>query len=188
MQDPIPFKDILVPYTDSLLDCIAKLDLSESKKSVLYSTFLKELSSDAEIVLQYELDKFRKTGNDSFAVFVIEMQTKISIFYPVLDKILKEKTGSFLNHLSKIIVRFQKDIKKIITTFELPTKEKNLKIIDIEANLGDGHDGEGTTLLILSNGIKLIYKPRNIEIINSYNLFINWANCKANIEDRKSVV
>lgn len=182
MLEPIPFEDILLSYTNSLSEFIGKLNLSESKKRVLFNTFLKELSSDTEIVLQYELGKFLRAGNDNFDVFINKMLKELPIFYPVLHKILEEKASNFLNYLSKIIVRFQKDISEVITTFKLSVKENDLKIIDIKPNLGDRHDGEGTALLILSNSIKLIYKPRNIEIVNSYNLFINWANNAAKID------
>lgn len=177
----IPFKTLFIPYIEHLSNYVAALELTDDKKIVLINSFLEELSSESIIVLQYELEKFRKAGNDRFDLFINKMDDALALDYPVLDQILKVKVSNYLIHLSKIINRFRRDLQKIIKTFELSIIEDSLKIIDIKVNLGDGHNGEGTSIIHLSNGTKLIYKPRNIAITDSYNTFINWVNCKLSV-------
>lgn len=169
----IPFVEIILPYVEHFTNNY-DLKLSTLVKDKLKRKLLEELSFSAEVTLQSELDKFIEKGNIDFNEFTEKMTILLAKDYTVLDKILKTKTNNFLNHIHKIISRFQEDIKNIKYNFNL----NDVEIIDIDVSLGDGHNGEGTALVYLSDGTKLIYKPRNIGITNSYNSFINWVNCK----------
>lgn len=169
----IPFVEIILPYTESFTNN-SNLELGTAVKDKLECKLLEELSFTAEVTLQSELDNFIEKGNTDFDEFIKKMVLSLSTDYPVLDKILRKKATNFLSHINNIISRFQKDVENIESTFNL----RDIKIIDIDASLGDGHNGEGTSLLYLSDGTKLIYKPRNIGITNSYNSFIDWVNYK----------
>lgn len=178
----IPFKDVVLPYTKELFGFITELGLPKSNKNRLQYKFLQELSSIAEASLQLELDRFVKNKNGDFDVFLKKMKSSLAVDYPVLDKMLKKNVYNFSDYILKIVNRFQQDSQKIITTFNISSGIDNLKIIDIEANLGDGHNGESTALVYLSDGTKIIYKPRNVAITNSYNSFIDWINSKLNTD------
>ena len=169
----IPFVEILLPYIESVTNNF-DLELSIVVKDKLKRKLLEELSFVAEVTLQSELDNFIEKGNADFDEFIEKMISSLAIDYPVLDKTLRIKANNFLNHIHNIVTRFQKDIKNIELTFNL----KDAKIVDIDVSLGDGHNGEGTSLVCLSDGTKLIYKPRNVSITNSYNSFIDWVNYK----------
>jgi type 2 lantibiotic biosynthesis protein LanM len=167
----IPFVEILYRYIESFTN---NTDLGTFVHTKLERKLLEELSFAAEITLQVELDKFIENGNTDFDEFIEKMILSLAKDYPVLDKTLRTKVINFSNHIQNIISRFHKDSKSIEATFNL----KGIKIVDIDISLGDGHNGEGTSLLRLSDGTKLIYKPRNIGITNSYNFFIDWVNDK----------
>ncbi|GAB3640256.1 type 2 lanthipeptide synthetase LanM [Spirosoma arcticum] len=169
----IPFVEVLLSYTEGFTNN-SDLELSPLVKNKLEHKLLEELSSIAEVTLQTELDSFVGNGNSNFDEFRERTSLSLAINYPVLDKILKLKVDNFSNHICNIINRFQEDIGDIKTKFNLD----DIKIIDIDVSLGDGHNGEGTALVYLSDGTKLIYKPRNIRITNSYNSFIEWVNFK----------
>jgi type 2 lantibiotic biosynthesis protein LanM len=169
----IPFVEVILPYIESFTND-SDLELSTLVKDKLELKLLEELSSIAEVTLQSELDNFVENGNSNFDDFIERMDLSLVMNYPVLDKILKIKTNNFSNHIHNIINRFQEDIENIKTTFNF----NNITIVDIDVSLGDGHNGEGTALVYLSDGTKLIYKPRNIGITNSYNSFIKWVNFK----------
>ena len=169
----IPFVKIILPYIESATN-IYDLELGIKVKDKLICKLLEELSFVAEVALQSELDIFIEKGNTDFDEFTERMILSLAIEYPVLDKILRTKTDNFFNHIHNIIFRFQEDINDIEFTFNL----NDIKIVDIDVSLGDGHNGEGTSLVCLSDGTKLIYKPRNISITNSYNSFIDWVNHK----------
>lgn len=174
----IPFIDIIQPYAKHFL-YHPEICVSDDIKEKLYLNLLKELSNSAEVTLQYELDQFVLKGNSLLELFVEEMNTHLKSSYPVLDKILTRKTNNFCNHVRKILKRFENDREEIIKTFNL-NSEISLK--DIDVSLGDGHNGEGTAMIFLSNDTKLIYKPRNVSITNTYNHFIDWINLRLHSE------
>lgn len=169
----IPFVEIILPYIKSVTNSFGS-ELSPRVKDKLVNKLLKELSLLAEVSLQLELDNFIKNGNTNFDEFTEKMILSLATDYPVLDKLFRIKTGNFSSYIHNIITSFHKDIKNIESTFKL----NDIQIIDVDISLGDGHNGEGTALVYLSDGTKLIYKPRNIGVTNSYNSFIDWINLK----------
>ncbi|MCU0325970.1 MAG: type 2 lanthipeptide synthetase LanM [Spirosomaceae bacterium] len=169
----IPFVESIMSYTKDSLT-FAEYEFGTEVKYKLEYKLLEELSSTAEVTLQSALDSFIEKGNTNFDEFTEKMISSIAIDYPVLDKILRIKANNFSNHIQNIVYRFQKDLNNIQSTFNL----NDTKIVDIDVSLGDGHNGEGTSLICLSSGTKLIYKPRNLAITNSYNSFIDWVNLK----------
>lgn len=179
--ETIPFYEIVFPYVKDY-SSINNLNIPNSVKNSLENKLLEELSSYAEVTLQLELDNFVKYGVASFSEFIEKINNSLAKDYPILDEKIKTKVINFSSHISKIVHRFQNDTKNITETFQLNINVKNLKITDIDANLGDGHNGEGTTLVHLSDGTKLIYKPRNVEVTNSYNIFIDWVNDRLNTD------
>jgi len=172
----ISFIDIIYPYCEEF---IHKCELSEFLKEKLSIALLEELSGLSELVIQYELEKFRKFGNRNFHAFVEYITDILPQKYPVLDNLLRIKVKGFSAHTSKIINRFLKDKTEIFETFKIPYEK--LEIRDIEINLGDGHNGEATSLVTLDDGIKLIYKPRSTDITNAYTAFIDWFNETADV-------
>lgn len=175
--ETIPFAAIIFPYTACFLEEI-KLELSDKAKEKLHFELVKELSSLSEIILQQSLDSFILEGNTEIEVFNAKMNQSLAIDFPVLDHLMKQKTANFSRHINKILTRFNTDYESIKAVFKL----SEVKIIDIDASLGDGHNGEGTALIHLSNETKLIYKPRNINLTHSYNALINWINQKLKLD------
>ncbi|SHH77132.1 type 2 lanthipeptide synthetase LanM [Flavobacterium defluvii] len=175
--ETIPFVEIILPYTECFLEDL-KLELSDDVKEKLHLELLKELSTLSEIVLQESLDSFVQEGNAGIEVFTVKMKQSVAIDFPVLDHLLKQKTANFSRHISKILDRFNSDYENMKAIFKI----NDAKIVDIDASLGDGHNGEGTALIYLSDETKLIYKPRNINLTNSYNIFINWINQKLKLD------
>ncbi len=178
-KEVIPFLGIVLPYIGDFSRNLNN-SLPGSLVKKLQNNLLKELSSFAEITLQFELDNFLKNGNDDFDAFIEKMNSSLVDNYPVLDEKLRKNVENFSHHILKILTRFHKDIEDITKTFNLGFETQSIVIEDIEASLGDGHNGEGTAMVKLSDGTKLIYKPRNIGITHAYNTFIDWVNTKLN--------
>lgn len=179
--EAIPFIQGIISYSKKFEDHTNLVSLNPVK-NILRNKLLEELSFASEVTLQQELNKHIQNGNNDFEQFVEKIETLLTFDYPFLNEVLKRKVENFLEHISKIVSRFQKDCKNIISTFGIDTKTYNLKIVNIDAGLGDGHNGEATTLIYLSDGTKLIYKPRNISLTNSYNSFIDWINNNIKID------
>jgi type 2 lantibiotic biosynthesis protein LanM len=175
--ETIPFIDIILPYTKNFVDELQEKNVSIELVNKLHVTLLHELSLATEVTLQEELDCFKNNGQGIYQEFVETTNSLLAIKYPVLDKMLKTIANNYLLHIQKIFSNFSKDFSVIASIFSI---KENENIKDIDMSLGDGHSGESTALVTLSDSTKLIYKPRNIETANSYNLFIDWVNNKLN--------
>lgn len=173
----IPFVDIILPYTDIFLHELKKMELPYELVMKCHKSLLHELSTVAEVTMQEELDFFKSDNESNYEDFVVSTKLVLIKKYPVLDSILKRISINHLSHIQNIYSNFNDDLNAIAIFFSL-SLEKNVFIKDIDSSLGDGHSGESTTLITLSEGTKLIYKPRNISTSESYNLFINWVNKK----------
>lgn len=177
--NPVPFEDVFCQYVEKFCEN-NYLEISPILINKLQRELLKELSSYAEVTIHLELENFIKLGGHNFDDFCKKIKTSLATSYPILNDKLKTKTENFSNYIFKIISCFQKDKKEIIETFNLKNNTRNLKVLDIDLSLGDGHNGESTAVVKLSDGTKLIFKPRNIEITTAYNSFIEWI--KLNLE------
>ena len=173
--DIIPFVDIFLPYTDVFLYELEAINTSNELVNKFHLALLQELSLAAEVTLQEELDFFKNNEQGIYQEFVVKTKLLLAVKYPVLDTILKRIVNNYLKHIQNIFSNFSKDFTVIATTFSI---KENVSIKDIDTSLGDGHSGESTASVTLSNGTKLIYKPRNVDSANSYNLFIDWINFK----------
>lgn len=178
--ETIPFVDIILPYTESFLEELKKRSVLTELVNKLHLTLLQELSFASEVTLQEELDCFISNRQGNYEEFVVATNLLLIVKYPVLDKILHTIVNNYLTHIQNIFSNFSKDFSFISKSFSLKINRNYTIIKDIDTSLGDGHAGESTALVTLSDGTKLIYKPRNIDTTYSYNLFIDWVNNKLN--------
>ncbi len=160
----IPFVDILLPYTEFFLDDLEERNISIELVDKLHVSLLQEMSLAAEVTLQEELDCFKNNGQSCYQKFIEATSPLLAFKYPVLDKILKTIANNYLLHIQNIFSNFEIDFNLIAQAF-LIKSNKDITIKDIDTSLGDGHSGESTDLITLSDNRKLIYKPRNILLI-----------------------
>lgn len=119
-----------------------------------------------------------KTSQDRFNYFIENTLTDISeilLAYPVLARLLTEKTNLIIDVHIEAIERFFKDknaIEKLI--FKDFSKLKSLK-----SGLGDSHkNGRSVMILTFTSGEKIVYKPRSLSIDLSFQSILKWANTK----------
>ncbi len=129
-----------------------------------------------------------KTSQERYEAFIknnfCKKESIISFYskYPVLARIMTVKTEYFIENISEAIGRLNNNINEIVKELEINIENKN--IINIDCNQGDSHQkGKGVIKFIFDNDIKLIYKPRNLEIAKNYYKFINWFNLNSGLLD-----
>lgn len=94
--------------------------------------------------------------------------------YSVLFRLISTKIINYKNHLSEIFSRYEAD--KLILEKELKI-DTSSKISHIHLGSGDTHkQGRSVSILELSNGQKIVYKPRSLGIDQEFQLFIKWIN------------
>lgn len=168
-----PFSSILSKYLNG-----DYFEFSESFTKHEY--LLCQLSSISEIVLQAELDSFRRCGGNDYENFVEKIQATIHADYPVLSNSLSRVAKSHNQYLSSIDDRLKCDWKNIAVSLGINIETNPDAKIDF--NLGDNHNGEAVGLLSFSNGSKIIYKPRSSSVSIAYNNFIKWVSYKLDVD------
>lgn len=171
----IPFVDILLPYTDHFTGRLENTGALFILRNKLHRNLLREMSSVAEVTLQEEFNHFKKNGENFYPDYTKSVLVSLPVKYPVLDKVLTLIADNYSVYIQNIFSNFRKDVELLTESFSIMN---DAVITDIDTNLGDGHSGESTALITLSDGTKLIYKPRSLETAVSYNLFIEWLNSR----------
>jgi len=194
-----PFYPLLSPFIDffssrfkqnlKTLNIAVRNNLVDQLKSSLY----KDLLNLSHEVLFNEFNEFKKgkegylkgvEENYLFKKFVLKIFSNkyqdLFLCYPMLARKLATKTHAYLEFITSIFKKFEKDRFEIQYFFD--TKIKEIKKLHI--NSGDIHNGESTIILEFKNSYKLVYKPTNTSITHAYNKFLDWVNIHLGCELR----
>ena len=194
-EHPLPFEDLYLPFVqvfrrrvraaskvDLVLAPQAQQDLSRGLLEVLVRTASDALYAE---FLTYRLNGFAplvpfayRESDALYRRFVAEMKSDgLALLYwrfPVLARILAtltdlaaEATSEFLDRLTINLP----DICQALSCAELGP------VVAVRPALGDMHQGGRRVMgLTFANGLRLIYKPRDVGSDFAYNAFLAWLN------------
>ncbi|MEF7637850.1 type 2 lanthipeptide synthetase LanM family protein [Bacillus thuringiensis] len=95
--------------------------------------------------------------------------------YGCLISLMKLNTKNYLDFIIEILERTSAEINQISTVFNGGKALGNL--LNIETGSGDTHQGgKSVSILYFATGVKLIYKPRELNFEEGYYNLINWIN------------
>ncbi|MGF0107494.1 type 2 lanthipeptide synthetase LanM family protein [Staphylococcus hominis] len=152
-----------------LLELLLKISHKTLILEINYNSKQKKLSGDNE--KDRYLSFCQKLEKDYF------LKKSLIEEYPVLFRLLTQKTESYIKNLKSIVYNFYKDKEEINNTLNYKIS-KETKIINITMDNGDTHNNKSVSILTFNNVDKLIFKPRSMQIDKEYNDFINWLNNK----------
>jgi len=200
-QEPLPFQEFLLPFLDvarkKLLihtglsyDLLSKQAHDSLEHNLLrwlsflcspslefeFSVFYTSRQSTVAQLLgkltrDYYREKYRDFIKSLFAGGVLEFFLE----YPVLARLVATTIDFWVNAFGELISRLASDHSAIKKTFK---PEIDLgKVIHIEPFLSDRHNhGRSITALTFSSGLKLIYKPKNVDVEQAYFNLLAWFN------------
>uniref|UniRef100_B8HL08 Lanthionine synthetase C family protein n=1 Tax=Cyanothece sp. (strain PCC 7425 / ATCC 29141) TaxID=395961 RepID=B8HL08_CYAP4 len=105
--------------------------------------------------------------------------------YPVLGRLTATLIDFWLNSTLNFLRHLQTDLAEIQATFATDflsdRPSANLgQVIEIEPCLSDRHErGKTVTALRFASGLRLIYKPKNLDLDLAYYQFLTWCNQQA---------
>ncbi|HFK1754529.1 TPA: type 2 lanthipeptide synthetase LanM family protein [Bacillus cereus] len=121
---------------------------------------------DKEDYISYYINSFLK-NKDYQQEFLQEL--------PVLARALVEITSQAIVNTTEIFKHYSDDYWEIKNIF-FPN-DKNISLEYIHFGLGDSHkNGKSVSILEFNNEKKVVYKPRSLNIDNSFSKFVNWIN------------
>ncbi|MEB6613501.1 type 2 lanthipeptide synthetase LanM family protein [Staphylococcus pasteuri] len=185
------FKPFLNYYRNSINQTINNIErelLSQECMFNLEQQLLESLLKIAQKTLILEInyisEKGRLIGNtpeQRYQAFCDLIDSNFSFKksmleeYPVLFRLLTQKTQNYINNIKYIISNFNNDKSDIIKELDY-NFDKNIKITNISMDSGDTHNNQSVSTLTFNNFQKLIFKPRDMSIDIKFNSFIEWLN------------
>lgn len=94
--------------------------------------------------------------------------------YPVAEKLLQDHHSKRNNISSMVETMFS--IDKIAIQQNIVRNDFHLKIENIETGVGDFHKGLSTAILYLDKAQKMVFKPTNAAVSESFFEFLSWLN------------
>lgn len=184
------FSHFFLPFMDYFIKKVIQ-NLSDSNIQIFDTKMIEQLKTAlyqdfytlAHTVLFHEFDKVKKENAGEnvpedfhYKKFVADNLSdqfqKLFLKYPMLARKLSKKTSDYIDFITNIFRRFEADKLDL----EILLNIKFDKIAKLHLSSGDQHNGESTVIIAFENAHKIVYKPTNLGITNSYNQFLNWIN------------
>jgi type 2 lantibiotic biosynthesis protein LanM len=198
---PMPFEEVLLPFihvaTTKLKNLAGSLYtfLSKDAHASLERSLLRWLSRLCSLSLELEFSIFRASRNSTITRFLNKSTNDYSkkyyqefinslltgelliLFqeYPVLARLMAMTIDLWVDATQEFLSRLHSDQLEIPQIFS--KGKKTGQVVAIKPGLSDRHNnGRSVMLVTFSSGLKLVYKPRNIEIEKVYINLLNWLN------------
>jgi type 2 lantibiotic biosynthesis protein LanM len=196
---PVPFEDVLLPFVSVFFDRLSQRDpvrtrLSEPALVRLGQVLLEQLSRQASQTLFLEFDLYRtqaqcsieqflagaNAASDSYLYqgFVAEIDRdplRLWVRYPVLARVLCAITDLWCEAQCELVDRLVHDLPFIERAFARSVPLGRVQVL--RPMLGDCHSGHRTvTEVEFENGLRLINKPRPIDLEAAWNSLLRWLN------------
>lgn len=194
----IPFERALEPLVGDAcsrlhaqVSCFAAI-ISPKAQKQLQRSLLRLLSDVCGQVLElaFSLLRFRRDpewasfaeseGNGGlYDAFVNEMingrLSDLLAEYPALGNLITLLLEQWTSATSELLARLQHDRSEIAALFA--TEDDPGLVIGIETDLSDRHDGGRTVVALqFASGLRLIYKPRDLGLEQSFFSILRWFN------------
>ncbi|RCJ40612.1 hypothetical protein A6770_37720 [Nostoc minutum NIES-26] len=201
-QEPLPFQQVLLPFiywARKQLKARASSQyelLSHIAHGNLERSLLNRLCTFCTLSMELELSVFHASRRSTLANFCEKANNRklkqqnyqnfikylleggiLTFFkeYPVLARLMAVATEFWVDATEEFISRLALDWDEIQKTYQ-KTAELG-KVIKVHSDVSDfHHNGRSVMLLTFAEGLKLVYKPRNLGIDEAYIKLLAWFN------------
>ncbi|MBU3107033.1 type 2 lanthipeptide synthetase LanM family protein [Clostridium gasigenes] len=162
IEDKDIFMDTIVKYIlDSLFELSYRVLILEVNVCRLEGKLKGETSQDR---MKYFADVLLKDE-----MYITNSYVEYEPLITILD--------SFVENYSRFILEIIKNTEGNILNIknEINNKKDLGKIVSIQTGLGDGHKGgKAVSIINFTNGLKLVYKPRSLDLDLKFNKLLAW--------------
>ena len=174
----LKFSGFFVAYIENKCK-IANSIIRDSLKKKTIEIVLKNSTK----VLLEQLYKFKgnNEGMDSslcYEEFIKKIITLVWIEefiyeYPLLFRVIIEESIKAMNYFQEVDVNLKNDFDKLKSKFNIKGE-----LISLESNAGDSHKGQKQVIILKFEKGKVLYKPRNLGIDQSFERLLLYINNK----------
>ena len=154
--------------------------------TLFFSKFAANLLSivSRTLILELHVSKLQGdlpegTSDERFVYFMDQLKTLEKVYsifeeYPVLAQQCSMMVMHWVSFVTEFLSNLCLDWNDICSTFG---KETLGQIESISTNVGDTHNqGRSVIFVEFESGLKLVYKPRSLEVDVHFNKLLNWLN------------
>jgi type 2 lantibiotic biosynthesis protein LanM len=200
LGEPVSFEEILIPFVRLGRWRIVRQagaaygELVSHAHADLEHAFLLRLAHISERVLGLEFSVWRAThprgrsniGYQSFVEYTNKSKLNtIRRHYPVLLRLMACCCSQFVETSLEFLRRLRNDRADLRNKFSHNVSLG--KVTAVEAMLSDPHEG-GRSVFILTfgSGIRVVYKPRPLEMEDCFNRLVQWVNEQTSLSSLKA--
>lgn len=114
-------------------------------------------------------------SKDSFLKFYVK--------YPVAIRVAMERVNFLKKNIKNLLERIEHDSTDLSEFLDLDKNE--LHLTEIELSTGDSHERGNTVSILKFGDKKIVYKPKNLEISESFQEFLKWYSSQSGLLDLK---
>jgi type 2 lantibiotic biosynthesis protein LanM len=197
----IPFLNFIIPFLKvaySKFQIIIKEKFEKDYKKLIDENIESELllilasslgaASMRTLILEMNVARVSNllkgdTGEERYKYYDTEMLKNSDYFngilseYIVLSRLISCRVVYWVENTTKLIKRFLEDYNFLKEKKVIENDNDRLYSISMGGNVSDSHKcGQSVGILTLSSGKKIVYKPRNLEIDNKFNMLLDLLN------------
>ena len=122
-------------------------------------------------------DKIQNSIYNDFIAFMLEGGLgAFFLEYPVLARLLVAATETWVDAASELIIRVHADYSLLQATFAAGMIGIG-KVLSIKSSISDRHNqGRSVAVITFENGLKVIYKPKCLQLEQAYFHLLDWLN------------
>ncbi len=192
--DPLPFEEVLLPFIryarkqyEQRTAHLQSLLVDEVQIS-LERWLLQQLCGLAEDVLlleftflrqQHAHETFSRESRALYETFVAQYRGEglLSLFqeYSVLARLLVLKVEHWIDICTEFLHRLTADLREIEKTFHDGVSAG--RVVKVQAGCSDAHHHGRTVFIVtFAEGLKVVYKPRNLAVDQAFANLLLWGN------------
>ena len=168
-------KDVIATFIEAaqaeLFNVLGKLIALELEFYKKEKSFISEDKAD-------RFKEFMRNRFDSKESF-LEFYAK----YPVAARVATVRIKYLKANFECLLKRLEKDFSEISEFLKIETQK--LTLTQIEVSTGDSHQQGNAVAILHFENKKLVYKPRNLQISEAFQAFLNWCQMKSNLLNLK---
>lgn len=167
-------KSIIVLNEENILKDVI-ISLAESCHKIIYRTIVLELNLASEDKILIGNNQAERGSFFSNSLLESKKYLKeIYQIYPALIEQLDVKVKNYINFIIEILTNTEVNFDNIVT--KLSVCKTPGKLIGIQTGSGDTHNNGKTVAILKFENVKIVYKPRSLEIDKKFGDFIGWLN------------
>ncbi|MFA9377714.1 MAG: type 2 lanthipeptide synthetase LanM [Lachnotalea sp.] len=195
---------VITPFVQYVAYKLSELDwdnslmkFSDTAIQDILTNYAKDITIYIEKNIVVELYQYKTTHDfknnntqQQFSEFIEEIFCEKEKYYYFLKKyavstrLITTRTIFFIDNIVDLVNALKESEQEMINILNIEITE----IIHVELSVGDSHEKGKGVIVVEFDKDKVVYKPKNLDVCESYEKFIEWINKNSSLLDIKTPI